>query len=377
MKKGIISILSLLLLSSSALAQSDPFKWQVAENTTVKLGGYVSFTASSYVDGAISGNDFITSSIPSSNDWSSENPTIFDPSSTRLSLEVTQSTDELGDIKMYIEGDFRGQTSSNIRLRQAYVSFKGFTVGQAWSFMSDLGSNAPTVDIQGVNSRTFFRTPLIGYRTKLSDKISAGISIEQASYSLSGISGYESVNQQVPDVPFYLQYNLSSGYIKAAGIVRTLQYGESLEESREAITAFGGQISGNGKIAPRITLYGQAIYGQGIGRYINDLASQSLDILYFDSELAATTMYGASLGGKVNISKGVDFVASYSQAGIDDMDEDFSGIYSHANYLSTTLFWSPVKKLTLGAEYLYGERTLFGGDSNTAQRVSLMVKYSL
>ncbi len=377
MKKIILSIFVLATLSTASFAQSSPFEWQAGENTKIKLGGFVRVNINSDFDGSVTGNDFISSTIPSTDNLSDAGRLNFDPSATRLSLQITQSTDAVGDIKVYVEGDFRG-TGNTIRLRQAYVEMLGFIAGQAWSFMSDLSAQAPTVDINGVGSRTFLRTHMFGYRRSFSDFVSAGISVEIPSLTTSYIDGYSAVNQTVPNVPIYIQAKSGLGHIKAAAVFRSLQYCDNATESRVSQLGWGAQLSGSLNVTEGITLFGQGIYGEGINNYISDLASLEVNLMPSEGDqMEATQMGGASLGISAKLSKKWSFALSGSHTRNMGDATYFAGDYKYTNYCAAALFFSPAPRVTLATEYLNGSRTNFGGEASGAQRLSLSIKYAL
>ncbi|MFI3331964.1 MAG: DcaP family trimeric outer membrane transporter [Rikenellaceae bacterium] len=377
MKKIILSCLALVAFATTSSAQSDPFLWRLGDNTTVKLGGYLRFNVNADLDGSVGGaNDFQPYKITESS-WTNEDYVNYDPTATRFSLEIIQNSESVGKVKAFVEADFRN-TSNAARLRQAYVELCGITAGYAWSFMSDLASNAPTVDITGVNSRTFLRTMMVGYRYSFSEKLSAGIAIEIPSLATSYIDEYTAVNQTMPNIPAYVQLKGSMGHIKAAVALRTLQYGESASQERESNLGWGGQLSGSLNVASGVKLFSQAIYGQGINNYINDLSGQSINMMSEDGKtMVATPMGGASLGVSAKLSKKWSVAASGSMVENFGDEDYFDGNYKSSSYISTTIFYTPAPRVTVGAEYLNGSRTNFGGDATGAQRLSLSIKYAL
>ncbi|MFR9660395.1 MAG: hypothetical protein SNG04_08330, partial [Rikenellaceae bacterium] len=96
-------VASTLAVTAADNNNSDPFSFTKG-NTSVKVGGFATLTTGSYLSGSNgSNNDFLPSAIPTVTPLSDESRLIFDPSSTRLNLSVTQSTEKIGDIKLYVE----------------------------------------------------------------------------------------------------------------------------------------------------------------------------------------------------------------------------------------------------------------------------------
>ena len=378
MKKEILFFVLILIGGGMACAQeTNPFLWKKG-NTTVKLGGYIRVVGSVDFDGTISNNDFIVSDIPVPGKWDNRGSLGIDASATRISLDVTQRTSAIGDIRFYIETDFRGG-GNVLRLRQAYVSLLGITAGQAWSFLYDAQAIAPTVDVQGDDSRTFFRVPLIGYTHKLGKKISAGIAAEMPRARITTTTGVKSVTQRIPDIPVYLQYKTPLGHLKLAGIFRGLSYGNTETEKVNTCFGWGIQLSGSLKPMSFLTLYTQGIYGSGIARYISDLAVLNDDLMpdyKYTGKMKPLYMYGYSLGLRTDLCKKVYVAANFSFATLDrKVDYITDSDYHHGNYLSTSLFWNAFQNMTIATEYLHGYRKNMDDTSGHANRILLMLKY--
>lgn len=379
MKRVLFAVLILLTAGATYAQEKDknPFLWEKG-NTTIKLGGFVRVVTSADFDGSVSSNDFIVSSIPVPQPWDNKGRFGLDASASRLGLEVVQKINGVGDLKFYIESDFRG-ASDVFRLRQAYVSFLGITAGQTWSFMYDAAATAPSIDIQGDDSRTFFRTPLIGYSHKFGKGFSAGAAIEYPKAKITTATGIKTVTQRIPDFPLYVQYKGGIGHLKLAGVMRGVQWGNTQTEKIETQFGWGVQLSGSLKPAKFLTLYAQGIYGEGIGRYINDLAYLSVDLMPDYNEagaMKALPMYGLSVGMRADLSKKFYLTAGFASAVMDNQtDYTKPDDYRRGNYASGTLFWKAFKNMTIATEYLYGRRENISGQTGQANRVQLMLKY--
>lgn len=347
-------------------------------NTTIKLGGFIRTVAFSDFNGSIQNYDFINSTMYIPNNWEYEKRTSFDASSSRINIKVTQTVDKLGPVDLFFEMDFRG-ANDVLRLRHAYLSFLGFTFGQTWSFWYDGASTASTIDVQGVNSRTFHRTPLLGYSKKIGEDLSFGISLEFPKAKITTMPGYKAVNQNVPDIPFYVQYKGKMGHLKAAAIYRSINYGVTGDTRIKSEASFGVQLSGSLKTSKLITLYSNGIYGRGVARYINDLAAQSLDLVpnYENGKIQTIPMWSASVGARADFSKNLYFTANYSVAGIHDNYNYYSANeFLRGNYLSSTLFYNVAKNLIIAGEYIHGMRENMNLVKADANRIQMMFMYT-
>lgn len=374
---SILVILPLSLLLSQT-SEKSPLLFESGK-TTAKIGGTIRAVAFQDFSGTIMNYEFINSTMSAPNNWELMSRNSIDASASRLSVKITQKTETFGNIDMYLETDFRG-TNEALRIRHAYVSFKGFIFGQTWSFMTDIPANAPTIDIQNVNSRTFFRTPLIGYVGNLGKGWTMGVALELPKIKITTATGFKAINQRVPDLPVYIQYKGTKGHIKLTGAVRSLQYGYTPSNDIVTETGLGVQLSGSFKPAPTLTLYSQGIYGKGIARYINDLAAQNMDLLPVTiSSMGTMPMYGISLGAKLDFSKSVYASSTFSLAGLEKNDGLYitkDNDFFKGSYFSASLFWNAYKNLTMAWEYIHGTRINTNDVKGNANRAQFMVLYS-
>lgn len=359
-----LPVVSLLMIAVPSNAQDFPLSWSKG-GFSAKIGGFVRINTMFDVDGNIPLDDFVVSKIPQEND---KFRSAFDASVSRVNLLLSQSTNKLGDIKAFVEGDFRG-VSSVFRLRQAYISFLGLTIGQTWSIWTDMAANAPTVDIHGVGSRTFFRTPQISYNHQFGKHWSMAVSLEIPSQKFS-----EKASAMTPNIPAYVQYCGKIGHVRAAGLVRFNDTEQTVSEYKPI--GWGVQLSGTARVCKPISLFGQAVYGEGIPQYINDLQYFAGSEFFKKMENYAIPMSGISLGIRADISKSVYAASSYSITTLKDKYDIFGNEnYKSGEYVSISGFWRPISNLTLGAEYLYGQLDFFKSSETHAGRVELMAMY--
>ena len=371
----------LLIISTQIVSAQDtkvPFAF---DNGTIriKVGGYVQNVVASDFGGFINNHDFIVSSLSVPENWDQQSRFAFDATASRVNLDVTHKTGSFGDIRLFMETDFKG-ASNVLRLRHAYISVLGITAGQTWTFMYDAEATANTIDIQGVNSRTFFRTPLLGYTGTFGKRFSAGISFEMPNARITAASPVSSVTQTVPDIPVFIRYKSEKGHLKLAGVFRNIHYGHSGQEKMKAKQGLGVQLTGSIKPVSALTLYGQGIYGKGIARYINDLASLNLDLLSEHENPGhadVPVMFGASVGLRADISKKAYLTSNFSLAQMDKKDGfTRDSDYSHSKYFSASLFWRAWQNLLFAAEYLYGERINMNDAFGNSNRIQAMLRYS-
>ncbi len=367
-------LLTALLISCAKIYATETLEWKKGD-TYLKLHGFVCVNTYYDFKNSIDSDVFTVSRISTTE----ENPQRlgFDPYHTRLGATIGHNLPKVGDTKAVVEVDFRG-SSYTVRLRLAYIEIMGFVAGQEWSFFTDTGCNPALLDINGGISRAFFRTQLLGYRRDINENISLGVSIENPVVTFQSLGGEgETISQNTPDIPFYVKYSDSRGHIKAALLVRAMSYGVDSQRNNEF--GWGTQLSGNYLATKPLRLYAQAIYGKGIARYINDLNSQSLDLVLEEGttdQYQGLPMWGAAVGFNCALSSTTSLIGYLSSATIERVDGTaYDDLYHRGLYVGSTLLWKPLPKIELGAGFFYGTKEVMSGESASSNRLISTVIY--
>ena len=219
---------------------------------------------------------------------------------SRFAIESWTPTDWCErTIHTFIEGDFfngpdqaAGGGGNPFRLRHAFFDVGNFRFGQQNTVFMD-GTNWPSlVDFQGPNGWTNQRQPSARVTLPLAEQIFWATSMERP-FSNITTNGLGAQVQDVPDFATHLRYETDLGHLQVAGLIRSIAY-QPNGGNVERLTGSG--ISANLVVHPWAILLGtnpveddyqsgltrsrvllQGNWGNGIGRYINDLAGQGLD----------------------------------------------------------------------------------------------------
>ena len=90
----------------------------------------------------------------------------------------------MGRVVIYLDGDFRGGAANSYtpRLRSAYVSLLGLTLGRDVTTFCDLEAAPATVDFQGPNAYNFNFATLVRYERSFAEgRLSFGVAAEMPS----------------------------------------------------------------------------------------------------------------------------------------------------------------------------------------------------
>lgn len=352
-------------------------------DSAVKFGAYVKVDAS-YDIGKAYGNDFVSfGGIPLDNSQNDNQDGEFNMNVRQTRINMTTMTDtEMGDLKVFVEGDFFGtagtQTTTNshgFRLRHAYGELGNWMVGQNWSTFQDTGVYPGSLDLIGGVGTTHLRQPQIRYTGKISDQTSLAVAIENPSGDINDSSSSSIVTEQFPDVTAALTHKSDWGHVSLRGMAREIHVQDTVTANEEDEFGWGLSVSGKVKLGEKDSIFGRYAGGDGIGRYLFDVAGNGA--AYTTDQLETQTAHG---GHATYRHYWTDNLSSNLIGGYVSIDNDTNivgtavneSIYSaHAN-----LIWQPVEKVKVGVEYMHGERELENGTEGDLDRVLTSFIYS-
>ena len=342
------------------------------------VGGFVEFRTAYDFNRVMPNLDFVPFALtPSSSPLNAER-LLMDASTSRLFFKTVVRTGA-GPLEAFVSTDFRGPGNS-MRLRQAYISFMGFTAGQAVTTFCDLSASFNTIDFEGPNGYTYGRNLMLRYAHQWKNGWSAAVALEYPSVSATYVPGVnEALYQRVPDVPVYVQYAWGpnrASHIRASGVLRNLYYFDDHRDQTIDQLGWGAQLSGTWAVCKAVQLYGQVVYGQGITPYIQDLQGSGMDLVPSSvrtAPLTTPTQMGWLFGAQFNITPRIPLSVGYSQA-MQWSDALQPTDYRLGQYVVGNVFYNWNSLLSVGVEYLYGTRYNAGGSAGQANRIQMAVQ---
>lgn len=352
-------------------------------NFSLGIGGRVRAVAEYDFGGILDNVDFYPSQIvaPGNGNYS-KNQFQMDASSSSLFLKLVGKTKKLGNFVVYVNGYFRG-SGSTFRLHHAYASFLGFTAGYDYGIFTDAATAASTVDFQGPAGQILYRTTQLRYNRVLSKNWSFGIAVEVPQVNATTTDELTVNTQRTPDFPAYIQYNWgNNSHFRLAGIIRTMNYNNTVEEKVHTQTGWG--VQGSTMVYPfeKLKVIGQVSYGKGISHLYNDLGNLNADLVpnpENPGRMQVLPMLGWYAGLQYNFNPKVFVSSTYSQARVYSQNQfpaANSDMYRYGQYLVANVFWNFSSNLQFGAEYLRGWRTTHNSDTFSSNRVSVLMQYS-
>jgi len=361
-------------------------------DAAVKFGGRIRTAFVFTLDPLGSEDRFLTNSIPvlpTDEAAGKGRRTTFSANTSRFNFEMRTPTGA-GHLRAFIEGDFYGSTGfeqrTAFRLRHAYAQFHGFLVGQTWSTFSDPLANHQDLDFEGINGENVIRQPQIRWFTQVRDGLSVAAAAETPEVSLTGGQG---VNV-APDIIGRVIWTFKEiGHLQGAIVLREIR-GEPNPPAEGSERAFAWGASVSGAVPFRyFNLTDRFIYqvnlGKGIARYINDLESLGGQDAVFDPETGRLEALYA-LGWYVDYehqwkewekTRAMKLRSSliWSFVTVDNLDFQPPDAYHKTNRLSVNLVFSPIERIDVGVEYIYGTRTNHDGESGAATQVQAVAAF--
>ena len=298
---------------------------------------------------------------------------------SRFWFSADHTTGDGDKIKGYIEADMFGggsnalvgnETSTNtyaVSLRQAYVSWTRpsgaqWLAGQTWSNFMDVAALPDSVDFVGpTDSTVFVRQAQLRY-TKGPWSFSMENPQTTVTPFLGGATRANSGDNVLPDLTARWQKKGDWGHFSAAGLLRQFK---RLDE-----TTTGASVSVSGKL----NLGASDDLLTPLRRHRFVAADTVLDA---GGNLETIDGYGAFVSWRHAFSPKLRGNLFYSAAHFDN-DTALSGLAAteRAQSLHANLIYSPMPKLDVGAELIWGQRSLENDLEGDLRRIHTHVKYS-
>jgi len=272
-------------------------------------------------------------------------------------------------------GDERVSNSYNPRLRQAFLTYNKWLLGQAWMTFFNLDALPENLDFIGPAESTIFgRQVMIRY--------SSGpwqLSLENPETTITPYGGGECFvadDSTIPDGVVRYNFNAGWGSFTAAGILRQLAYENIATGIDDRTTGYGISLSGKFKIGEKDDFRWMASAGGGLGRYLGlNLANGA--VLDADGNLEAIDSAGIFgsfrhfWGPKWRSNLTLGYTKVDNNVELTGMD-----VTKKASSLHVNLIYNPVPKLDFGIEFLYADREIESGADGDLKRVQFSAKYA-
>jgi len=348
-------------------------------DAAVKVGGFVKMSMVSTLDPLGTDDRFVTGLIPvgASSSTTDDGEVAVSARQSRLGIEIRDST-SYGPLRAFIEGDFAG-TGDTYRLRHAFGQFRQVLAGKTWSTMVDNRATPEEIDFEGINGRIQARQPQIRYFPSFGRDMDLLIGLEDPAPDVTGGQGVS----QYPDIVASVRRNWADRWhVKTSLLLRQIEAEWNLDSS-VSDTEFGWGLSVSGKVGLEIwderdNILFQFNYGDGIGRYINDLqevGGQDAEFNPLTGELETLNVFSSYVAYQHWWRESLRSTLTYSWVDVDNLSFQDDSAYARTDRAIINLLWSPVARVDVGGELLWGRRENKDGASGTARQIQFGAKY--
>jgi hypothetical protein len=279
---------------------------------------------------------------------------------SRFGFETSTPT-QYGTLNTKVEGDFYAYCGSEcnrnrFRLRHAYGEYAGWLIGQTWSTFMDLDNTPETVDFNGPVGTPFSRRMMVRY-----------------TYADPKVGNKFTFAAEDPDNGSRMP-NLVARFDKSFdwGAINVRALGHEKRSSTDSKYGGGFGLGGSYKLTGDDLLMAQWSYVEGDAD--NMVGSSGYVVDPVTGKITFDKVHGAVFGWahtfdptlRGNVALGL--TNSRADPALFDNDK--------LTQLHMNMVYVPVKNVELGAEFIYGTRKTFDGDSGTLSRFDLMARYS-
>lgn len=280
-----------------------------------------------------------------------------------------------------------GGTSGNaIKIKQAYLSFDGFSVGLIPSFFNDLETGVLTTG-NGLDTQVDATHTLFGYTHRFSDGWSVAGAVESPSLNLNFFDptmGIETINQPLPDLTAHVKYRWDNGHVQLGLVARDLSY-RVFDKTRSTF-GYGMALSGTYRYSDDFHISYEFAGGRGIAAYLANFSDAHVDVGICDelkdgyTQLAAVPLATGQIAAQYNWTKSVSSSVVFGATRAFRM----KGVQNFNNFKSSlsaigNIFWQFNDYGYMGFEYLWGGKTVYAtsGDPKigSAHRIVYVIAY--
>jgi hypothetical protein len=340
-------------------------------NMAFKPGGFVRLSAVNSFDPIGSDDRFIVGSIPTEGDAeATEEPrATISAARSKLNMDIRMDS-SVGQFRAFLEGDFAGEGGTdNYRLRHAFGQYNQLLVGQTWSTFMDTAAIPEELDFEGLSAQINARHPLVRWAGLKLVGQNWGFALENPESSFTGGDGVG----VFPDIALNTSWNRERRHLQLGLLLRTLGGTPLLEAgaqgAEDTAFAYGLNLSGSVVVGRRNDFDNfkfQLNGGRGIGNYINDLRSVGGQDGTFDPQgnLDALPVFAGYVAyqrlwrpiPRTTFFRSLRSTLVYSYVWVDNYAYQLGGAYNVTQRASANLMFSPISKLDLGFEVIWGER---------------------
>lgn len=278
---------------------------------------------------------------------------------TRLGLDF-KSPINGKDVSGKIEVDFLGGASfDNLRIRHAYLNYGKWLIGQTWSNFAVPDYMPETIDALGYVGGAVKRTPQVRYSHTFNSATNLVTALEDPKD--------HSIHMRMPALTSRLNHKVTDTFALSG---RVMTHEKRIDHEEK--WAWGVGLGAKYDVTPETSIKADYYHVKGDSSFVSwansgvvKTASGSLEQNEFDSIAVGVTQ---KINDKLRGTLGYGYMKF-------DENQDYINALTNKTAANKELwqawaniFYSPVKPISFGIEYVYGERKAFAAAPNGSQR---------
>lgn len=350
-------------VSNAAIAQPNQTKTQkpnslalTVAGSEVKLYGNVRMDTQYQAEGGTAARSYNQiSSVPLNgvNERSDEFKSTL--SATRLGLDFKTPT-QGKEVTGKLEVDFLGGANfDNLRIRHAYVNYGNWLLGQTWSNFAVPDYMPESVDALGFVGGAVKRTPQVRYSHSFNPETQLISSIEDPKDT--------SISTRMPAFTTRLNHKVTDTLALSG---RVMAHEKRIDQDEK--WAWGVGLGAKYDLLPKTSIKADYYHVKGDSSFVS---WANTGVLARNNEIVAQNEFDSiTVGVTQQFNDKLRGTLGY---GFMKFDQDSDYINASVNQTAinkelwqawANMFYSPTKPISLGVEYVYGEREAFGAAPN-------------
>ncbi|QDV53780.1 DcaP family trimeric outer membrane transporter [Gimesia fumaroli] len=339
-------------------------------NVAMKFGGFVKADFIYDFNPINSTDSFVTTSIPV--DAPPRTNARFHARQSRLSFDTRWLSDDR-IIRIYVEGDFFSE-GDRFRLRHAFGESGHLLVGRTWTTFTDVAAAPATLDFEGSVSNVNRRTAQARWtQTVFHDDLKLALAVEDTDFIIEtpfGVTGEP--RKPSPDFVGHLRLDRERAQFQVASLFRVVGF-QPTGKSVITKSAWGLNFTGVILATDKTKVYSQIVFGEGIGSYrdLPDAAPTAAN------QSGLMPLFGWMVGVTHDWNDSLSSNFTYAENSLGTTAFQNPNDVEATTYLAANLIWSPLERVKVGVEYLYGTRENVNGAMGDAHRLQASFIFDL
>ena len=278
---------------------------------------------------------------------------------------------------------FGGAGRDTFRIRHAYLTYDDWLVGQTWSNFNALEYFPETVDASLSVGGSLTRVPQIKYTVPVDQKLNLAFSLEDSKAETVTTSGTQNFTTdpdaklKLPSATGRINYKFDNGSALSGRAFLTQK--ATNHEGNDDFLAWGAALGGKYQVTDSTLL--RFDYNHIKGDTKNVLWSNMAYVFDQNGKMRANEFDVLTLGitqkitPKLRSTLGMGYMKAKDDNAFATLVKDVTTQNESLKEAWINMFYTPVKTLNFGVEYMYGERKTFNDLTGKDNRINFTAIY--